>query len=446
MFRSFGASYARILSRSVSRMGKWESRIILSIVFLGTLLVLFFNAEVFKAYPSCTDDKPCTYFLPVFVGDVLPRPAWIPNWNEFAVLFDPDDIKMATLAEAGRSNALHDPMMASGFVAALVVLWLTLPMERLYAQMVGQMEQDGLVPRQFRGLAEVERHRRVWSWTLGAVVFLIIFIGTLNVYDGYPDGYFKRIFLWGSSVLGIAAGHRMGTALAYGQFARRFGQASGTAVLLPGHADKAGGWRRFGEFMAYQAVLVFIPLIWLSTWIFIALQYPDAHINCIRPGISGTPEKLAASCDFDKLFWSAYAGWPMWHIPLLLLLMIVAYAGLVQPFFKATKPYRQDRARLMREHISQLNAPLAAAVEGWKKAETLEERQSASKAIGDLTEMRETIWALPAVPLRTTVTGVFSISALYPLVVLGLGVFLPKDGELSGIIGFIVDLLKSLGL
>ncbi|WP_209428447.1 hypothetical protein [Pararhodobacter sp. SW119] len=444
-------AYSGVVSSAVGRLGKWEGRIVGAILVACSVLVLLYGDIIFETYPQCDPEETCEYLLPVFTGDAPPpltwdHVIWVREWGEFGVFFESSDVEMATLTEAGRSGALRDPMMASGFIAALVVLWLSMPLERLYWLMVRQMEQDGLVPRNFRALAEVEARRRVWAWTVGAIICLIMFGGILNFHGGYSPEFLDQVFLWGSSVLGFAAGHRMGTGFAYGQFARRFQKVSERPRLLPGHADKSGGWRRFGEFMAYLSVLMFIPLMWLSTWIFISLQRPGAFVSCFRLGAPGPVERLRESCDFSLPAYSTYAGWLNLQIPLLVIMILVTYAGLIRPFFKATIPYRQDRARLFREHVAQLDAPLAAAVVQWQDAESLEERRAASKTIGELTEMRETIWALPIVPLRSAVTGVFSFSALYPLVVFALGILLPRDEELTGAIGLLVSFFKSLGL
>lgn len=439
-------TYSQFVSGWVGRFGKWEGRAIGLILFVCTGLVLFYGSAIFETLPTCDPKKTCNYLLPTFVGDVTPSFIWVERWREYNILFDSRDIEMSTLTELGRSGALRDPMMASGFIAALFVLWLSVPLDRLYRQMVRQMEQDGLVPRAFRALAEIETQRRVWAWTLAVVICLIMFFATLNYHEGYPEDLEKEIFLWGSSALGIIAGHRMGTALAYGQFARRFQEVQSGSCLLPGHADKMGGWQRFGEFMAYQTVLMFIPLMWLATWIFVAMQSPGTFVSCFYKDDLPFPDRLTQSCNFDSTFYSTYAGWVQWQIPLLLIMIVVAYLGLVRPFFKATIPYRKDRARLMNEHVAQLDGPLSDAVALWHKAESLQERQAASKAIGDLTAIREGIWALPRVPLRSTVTGVFSVSTFYPLVVLALSFILPKDDELTGAIGLVVSLFKDLGL
>lgn len=438
--------YSSAISRIVGRLGKWEGRILWSVLIACSVLVMVYGEAIFATYPSCPPENDCPYLVPVFTGDTVPPLAWLDFWDEFGVVFDSRDISMRSLAEVGRSGALRDPMMATGLLAALAVLWLSVPLQWLYRQMVQQMEQDGLVPRQFRALAEVEKSRRVWSWTLGLIISLLMLVGGINYAEGYPSDIENQVFLWGTSILGIVAGHRLGTALAYGKFARRFNEISHGQCLLPDHADKAGGWRRFGEFMAYQAVLMLIPLIWLSTWIYIGLQQPDAYVSCIRTEPSNGAQLLTQICDHNYLSYSTYAGWLQWQIPLLLIMVLVTYFGLVRPFFKATVPYRLERSRLMRDHVAQLDGPLTSAVAMWRDLDDLEQKQAASKAINELTQARENIWALPLVPLRSVFTGVFSISALYPLVALSLGVLLPKDDQATGATRILVDFLRNLGL
>lgn len=438
--------YSNTLSSLVGRLGNKEYWIIVVILVFCTGLFFLYDDFIFETYPVCDPLKDCPYLLPVFDGAQTPDVYWIPEWSEFGVVFDAASIKMATLTDVGRSGALRDPMMASGFIAALLVLWLSLPLEQLYRQMVRQMEQDGLVPKHFRALAEVEESRRVWAWTMGIVIFLLMFIGILQFRGGYPELSEERVFVWGSSLLGLVAGHRMGSAFAYGQFARRFHNTTEKPRLLPGHADKAGGWRRFGEFMAYQAVLMFVPLIWLSTWIFLSWRRPEAFVGCTRIKAPNAVDWLRQPCDFDAAVYSLYSGWLTLHVVLLIIMAVITFVGLVRPFYKATIPYREDRRQLLSEHVAQLDEPLSAALAEWQRAQSLAERRAASKLIGDLTEIRESIWSLPRVPLRSAVTGVVSISALYPLIVLALGLLLPRDDELTGIVGRLIEFLGSLGI
>ena len=249
-----------------------------------TVAVIAYAGEIFETYPTCEEDAPCPYVVPVFVGETLPPVTWSEDWNEPAVFANPADMDTQDLFTAGRSGALVDPMMASGFMAALIALWISWPMDRQFRRMIFQLRHDQVIPAGLLNVTETEQARRRWAWSTAIIVTLVMFFGVLGFFDGAAGTSERRAFLIGSTLLGAIAGHRLGSAAAYGRYSHSFRKLSHEVRLLPGHADGMGGYRRLSEFIAYQVVLLLVPVIWLSTWLYIEYKALSPIWICSRPG------------------------------------------------------------------------------------------------------------------------------------------------------------------
>ena len=106
------------------RVAPFEATLIISVLALCTLAVIYFSGTILETVPACEKGQSCPYQVPVFIGETLPALTW--NWDSwrFEVIARPGDIEMQTVLQAGRSGSLADPMIASGFAAALIALWL----------------------------------------------------------------------------------------------------------------------------------------------------------------------------------------------------------------------------------------------------------------------------------------------------------------------------------
>ena len=128
---------------------------------------------------------------------------------------------------------------------------------------------------------------------------------------------------------------------------------------------------------------------------------------------------------------------------LLIIALVVVYWGFLRPFFHTTLIYRHLRKALRQHYDDALRGPLAEAVGRLDAAGDIDEKRAAIGEIGKLSGLRESIWALPAIPLRTIATGAFSISTFYPLITITL-TFVPGDAAISGAFGQVLSFLKVL--
>ncbi|MGP9822657.1 hypothetical protein ACTZWW_21745 [Salinarimonas sp. NSM] len=438
-----------ILFRPIDAFARWVRPVERLLIVLGTvsatILALVYLGEILGTYPTCGEDEPCPYRVPVWVADGRPTIFLREGRLELAAIADFGQFAMQDLRQAGMSGTLLDPMMASGFLVALLALWLSLPLERLFGDMIRQLDHDQILPIAPGALSYIELRRRRWAWSTALVVATVMLLGIVSAFSGVFAGDEEIAFLLGSTLLGALAGHRLGTAAAYGAFARHVRTRLATVRLLPGHADKMGGWRRLGEFVAYEAVLMLVPIIWLSTWLFVSFQHPGSFLTCWRgPGATGWPDLLTFGC--ADLAYDEYMAWVIPQFAFLLIALTVLYLGFLRPFYAIARAYRQARAALRDRYDTVLLEPLKRAVERLRHASDLEREQEAIGEIGKLTELREQVWTMPPVPLRTLATGVFSLSAFYPAITLLLAVLLPEGTSIGVVLKRMLDLFKAVGV
>jgi hypothetical protein len=436
----------RVLDRFSALVEPFESKLVLAGLIVATLLAAVYSSEIFEVYPTCTSDVPCDYTMPVYVGDEPPQITWDARLWDLAAIAMPSDIEMQNLLEAGLSGTLVDPMMASGFLATLIALWLSLPLDRRFHELIRQLEHDQLIPASSEAAGAVNQLRRRLAWGTSGLVALIIFVGVWGWFDGNIAGDNGPWFLFGCTLLGAISGQRLGSAAAYGRFSVRF--HLGSVRLLPGHADKMGGWQRLGEFFAFEAVILLIPAIWLSTWLYIELQNTELFWTCERVIDADWPALLAEPC-YPQAIYNAYVYWVLPQSFLFIVIAFVLYKAFLRPLFDTTRAYRRIRATLRDRYDAVLAEPLRRAVkqlESAQAAETqsLEEERKAMDEIGKLSALREEIWAMPPVPMRTAVTGVFSLSALYPLITLFLAWVLPAGASVGNAMELVIGLFKAL--
>lgn len=125
------------------------------------------------------------------------------------------------------------------------------------------------------------------------------------------------------------------------------------------------------------------------------------------------------------------------------------YRAFLRPLFDTTRAYRKIRATLRERYDAVLAEPLRRAVRQLEIAQhpdtqNLEDERKAMDEIRKLSALREEIWAMPPVPMRTAVTGVFSLSALYPLITLFLALVLPAGTGVASAMDLVIGLFKTL--
>jgi len=399
-------------------IAKIESRVVFVLLSALTLFALFRADLIFETYPTCPDIGPCETEL-VYVGPGAPPLRF--DWEawEFTVPWTPEQYAPLPLDQSGLEGALFDPMMASGFMAAFVAIWLSLPMDRLFAQMANQLVRDRVLDWSAADFHAIETMRLRLAHGTAAVVFVLMVVGYGLFYDFDFRGTTLEFFL-GSVLLGAIAGHRLGSAGGYGMFARRLRRTGAALHLFAGHSDKIGGSRRLGEFLAYQCILCSVPIIWLSIWLYLEIQRTDLY-----------PQ---------------YAGWILLHAALMAVALTLFWLAFLRPFLVVTRKYRAARAALGARYSERLRQPLDRARETYFNAETWSEERDAYARLSQITSIHDYVDAMPSLPIRTVVGGAFSISALFPLITLITGLLVEKGTGLAEAMGVLTGLIKALGL
>ncbi|MEL6640854.1 MAG: hypothetical protein AAFN63_18520 [Pseudomonadota bacterium] len=424
------------------RFATLERLVILGLLVLLSIAALFFIPSIFEVFPVCVETQNCPYRVPIYTAEVPPKIVWHSPWKEFATFAADGEYEMQTIFEAELSGRLRDPMMASGLFATFVVLWLSLPLDRLFNDMMDQLEHDQLVPANIEERARIENLRRLCARVLGGVMAVLLGVFTMGYFDGEIDSATQFAFLFGNIALGLIAGHRLGSAIAYGEFSRKFTTNVATIRILPGHADRMGGWQRVGEFFAYEFVLMSVPIIWLTSWIYILFQRPRLYWTCFKSdGLSEWPERLTGECSQPPV--NAYMGWVHWQILLLIISLFILWFAFLRPFLDTVKAYRRKRSILVSRYQTTLSEPLESAVMNYEMADDISSEMLAIETISKLSGLRHEVRMMPALPMRGAFTGVFSLSAFYPLIMISLTVLMPEDDAVGGVIGLIVDYFNS---
>lgn len=316
-------------------------------------------------------------------------------------------------------GVLDDAMLSTGFVVAFFGLWLSLWLDPLYRAMRDQLLRDGVVGWTPQDDRLVEERRRVWSRATAMVVGVLMVIGFLGFhFGGLPKNPEAWEFFLGSCLLGVLAGHRLGASAAYGTVGPRINRRDRLALVV-GHADGAGGARRVGEFLAFQGVLISIPIIWLTFWLTLVVQV--------------TP------------FYAHFGTWWPLHVALLAVALIISWLGFIRPLLIFTRHYRAAKTRLLDDWQSKTSGMLARLQDSYFGAKDWQAARDAIDAAEDITLISSKIAALNSVPLRASVRGVFSIATIFPVATLVIELMVPQHSALAQVlaqgVGFIEWLL-----
>ena len=105
----------------------------------------------------------------------------------------------------------------------------------------------------------------MWSRWVGLIVSFIILTVYLVVYWGQLS-VIKIAVTLVATLIGYIGGNFFGQMACYGQLSRLLTKASIRINVVPGHADRAGGLERIGDFYFFQALVLAIPAAFLAIW------------------------------------------------------------------------------------------------------------------------------------------------------------------------------------
>ncbi|MDU8912589.1 hypothetical protein [Aestuariicoccus sp. MJ-SS9] len=323
---------------------------------------------------------------------------------------EPRDIELGKLA---------DPMMASGYIAVFSGLWLSMWLDGLYRGMSGQLRTEGIVPWTDSDDQNIEDRRFRFAWVTAWTVVVIVFCGMVfSHFRGFPSERDDWEFMLSAMLLGGLAGHRLGSCAAYGLVAQRLNNAQRQVALIVGHADGAGGARRIGEFMAFQGILVSIPIAWLTFWLVV-----EWHYDAIG---------------------SVYGNWIFMHLALFALASLISWFGFLRPLLIFTAHYRACKAEILQTWHRMTDGSLEGLRSKYREASSWEDAVDAIEACEGITETTQKITALHSVPLRPAVRGIFSFATLFPAVTFVVELAAPEESVLVNSMTTIIRLVAGL--
>ncbi|WP_299685691.1 hypothetical protein [uncultured Tateyamaria sp.] len=318
----------------------------------------------------------------------------------------PRDIEVGKLA---------DPMLSSGYFVCFLGLWLSMWVEGLYRAMSTQLRAEGVLHWTDADDAVIEHRRMMFSRVTALCVVVMVFPGTVFLhFQGWPTEPAAHEMLWSMTFLGALAGHRLGTIAALGTFGRRLNRSGGQLRLVLGHSDGAGGARRVGEFLAFQGILVSLPITWLSFWLAMVWSVPEV-----------------------RAFYGQW--WPL-HLGLLIVAMVIAWYGLISPFYTFIGHYRASKREVVAAWRAKTVGTLSDLQSVFHNSDNWRDAKSAIEESEALTAVSSRISSMSSVPLRASVRGLFSITSLFPLFTLGLEILVPNEKGFVSLMSQVMNL------
>lgn len=334
--------------------------------------------------------------------------SWRPHWVN-------ENCRTPTGAELG---SLKDPMLATGYLAALLGLWITVFVEKLYVGLNQQMLRDQIVPWSQEDIARIDEIAKRLSLWVASAICVVLIVGFLGFHHemSLPKEWFAWEHFLSSVILGVITGLRMGTVAAMGWMGRTIACRDAPLSLVLGHSDEMAGMKRFGEFIAFLAILNAIPIFWLSTWIALLVAHP-----------------------------LVFAGLQQWVVPFVLLLLIalfVAWLSFFSPVIHFSRRLRVAKAEALKSWGARTETDLSRLVQnvktkGWKKA------AEAMEQINLITSVPEHVAKLPESPIGVLAKGSVTFMTFAPPIFAILEILLPVGlfGFLESVAGLVSDML-----
>ncbi len=330
-------------------------------------------------------------------------------------------LRLDWLLLKNEQGGIGDPMLTSGYFTAFFGILLSFLLEGTFTRLSHQLERDGIINWNETESAHIAALRIKSSFGVAAAVVVVLLVGFIGFhFGGLPDTQIEWEFLLTAVLLGAIAGHRLGAGAAYGQIGRKAARRETELTLILGHSDQFGGARRLGEFMALQGVLVSIPIVWLSIWLFLAHNHQD---------------------------FTHYKGWLFPHLALLAIALTISWFNFIRPLLRFSAKFRDQKEEIMRKWTNKARSELSAQQRNFRDASTVDEAATSIESINRISAFNEQIAALPSIPLRNSVTGIFSAATLFPAAALLVDLLIPKSQGLSTALSKTLDIFaKLLGL
>lgn len=315
-----------------------------------------------------------------------------------------------------------DPMLTTGYATVFIGLWISIWLEPLFRRMSGQLRRDAVIEWRDTDEADVDLWRIRLSYGVTLIVGISVFMGfTIFHFGGLPAERLAREFLISAVILACLCGHRLGTAAALGRVGRIAVRRGASVRLILGHADGMGGAKRLGEFLAFQGVLISIPIAWLTTWLLLVWTAPDIYRG------------------LEHWFWL--------HLVLLIISLTISIFSFIRPLMNFSGHYRQQREAAKVAWHDKTRSELLRVQNHTTHADWRDMKE-AIETSKDITSVSEALAALPSVPLRRSVQGIFSLSAFFPIAAFTLELALKSstgaDGDPLTFMASMIGLLAKL--
>ncbi len=254
--------------------------------------------------------------------------------------------------------------------------------------------------------ARLEQQARKWTrlgGPGGAAIALAVWIVALSINLGSHLRFgvqLKGPVMLFSCLLGLVAGERFGRMAAYGESWRLFHPGGARWRLMPGHPDKAGGFKPIGDFFFYESIVVAVPAIYLAAW--------SLSIVLAR---------------------TRYAGWLRPYLGLLVLAIVLEVMAFFLPMRSIHALMREQKTMLL-AHADQLSRKIESLQERLCEQQPTSKRQQMKDSVTDLTEACKRIEQVPTWPIDPSIRRRFSfgnIALFLPFITFALGVF--KSGK-----------------
>ena len=330
----------------------------------------------------------------------------------------PSALQVCSPAREIEVGRLADPMLSSGYVFTFVGLWISFWLDGKYRTLSQQLRSEDIVTWTAQDDRVIEKRRRAIACGSALIVGILISVGFFQFYGGLPSKTWEWEHSLSSIVLGALAGHRLGASAAYGTVGWRLNQSRRQLRLIIGHVDKAGGARKAGEFIAFQGVLSFIAIIWLTFWVVLETQF--------------------------QVFRDFYGTWASMHMGLLFVALLLCWLAFVGPLIVFSSHYAKAKHELSKHWNALTHNQMANHLSKFEAASDWQAAKEAVDACEEISTVTNQIESMNSRPLRPSVQGIFSVTTLFPIFILVLEKLVGDTSILVVMLTKLFDLFERL--